>query len=534
MGTNHYQRFYNYGRKWLITGLVGVTIGLNITLSPISVAASDQISKSTYPASSPQITPPQTSKRSSTFYYRGSSTSAEVSHSVTSHHYIWGNKHHHHHHEHHHCHATVAVRYVDQAGHLLGTGQAFYPNGPHVGQPYVSQPATIKNYQLVGTASDSLPTRGRLNKSGDNGTVTYIYAPIYHFEAKTINETIHYLDQDGQPVAPAHIAQPITFVTVENLVNHVTKSYFSTTSTNFQMDSQGNPRDPQNWHSGSQASFAKVPDPTPHGYQLVDQAQNAVPAITVKPSSTDLNITVRYQLKRKTAVIRWVDDRTGKTVSSKTVSVDVKHPQANLTSTYDHHDYRLISSDLPQGPLTFDEIKESGHLFEVHLCSQAPAPKPALLKPTAPANFQPAMPKPAVRAAEPLARASDELLPLKDGFQPSRPADAPLPRHYPQPHKNQPVNSPTPRSVKNGVVPLAKNSGQPVPTPNLLGQLDLKWRFPKDHHPLLTFNDWNNRVQKIIKQNGSTETHTQLGQVWYRMSGRMVIGQKMFENSGNS
>ncbi|MEE6725259.1 hypothetical protein RAO22_03140 [Pediococcus acidilactici] len=70
MGTNHYQRFYNYGRKWLITGLVGVTIGLNITLSPISVAASDQISKSTYPASSPQITPPQTSKRSSTFYYR--------------------------------------------------------------------------------------------------------------------------------------------------------------------------------------------------------------------------------------------------------------------------------------------------------------------------------------------------------------------------------------------------------------------------------------------------------------------------------
>lgn len=84
------------------------------------------------------------------------------------------------------------------------------------------------------------------------------------------------------------------------------------------------------------------------------------------------------------------------------------------------------------------------------------------------------------------------------------------------------------------MVPLAKNSGQPVPTPNLLGQLDLKWRFPRDHHPLLTFNDWNNRVQKIIKQNGSTETHTQLGQVWYRMSGRMVIGQKMFENSGNS
>ncbi len=63
MGTNHYQRFYNYGRKWFITSLVGVTIGLNVMLSPISVAASDQVSKSTYPASSPQIAPQEAASR---------------------------------------------------------------------------------------------------------------------------------------------------------------------------------------------------------------------------------------------------------------------------------------------------------------------------------------------------------------------------------------------------------------------------------------------------------------------------------------
>ncbi|MDC9263028.1 hypothetical protein PSM00_18660, partial [Clostridioides difficile] len=155
--------------------------------------------------------------------------------------------------------------------------------------------------------------------------VTYIYAPIYHFKAKTINETIHYVDKNGQTVAPTHVAQPITFVSVDNLAEHVTKNYFSNTSTDFQMDDQGNPRDSENWHSGTQATFTEVPDPLPHGYQLTDPAKDAVPATPVTPASTDLNITVRYQLKKKTAVIRWIDDRTGKIVSSKTVNVDVKH-----------------------------------------------------------------------------------------------------------------------------------------------------------------------------------------------------------------
>ncbi|WP_235020421.1 hypothetical protein [Pediococcus acidilactici] len=129
MGTNHYQRFYNYGRKWFITSLVGVTIGLNVMLSPISVAASDQVSKSTYQASSPQIAPQEAASRPPRLDYWGSSASAIASSSADPHHYFWGNKHHHHH-WHHHCHATVSVRYVDQSGHLLGTGQAYYPHGP--------------------------------------------------------------------------------------------------------------------------------------------------------------------------------------------------------------------------------------------------------------------------------------------------------------------------------------------------------------------------------------------------------------------
>ncbi|KAF0366197.1 MucBP domain-containing protein [Pediococcus acidilactici] len=539
LGTNHYQRFYNYGRKWFITSLVGVTIGLNVMLSPISVAASDQVSKSTYPASSPQIAPQEAASRPPRLDYWGSSASAIASSSADPHHYFWGNKHHHHH-WHHHCHATVSVRYVDQSGHLLGTGQAYYPHGPHVGEPYVSQPRSIKNYRLVGTAPDSLPTRGRLNKDGDNGMVTYIYAPIYHFKAKTINETIHYVDKNGQTVAPTHVAQPITFVTVDNLAEHVTKNYFSNTSTNFQMDDQGNPRDSENWHSGTQATFAEVPDPLPHGYQLTDPAKDVVPAAPVTPSSTDLNITVRYQLKKKTAVIRWIDDRTGKIVSFKTVNVDVKHPQANLTETFNHQDYRLVSSDLPQGPLTFDEIKESGHLYEVHLRSQTPPVLPAAIKPTPsemPSSSQPVTPPALVPEEQ---HPTLPVSPLRRATPAIQPAVAE--RHPQQPSKSLSNSSSRPRPAQSqprypvhaGTIPLAVADQQPTPVPDLLARLDLKWYFPRDNYPVLAFDDWNNHVQKIIKLNGDTKNHTQLGQVWYKMSGRLVMGQRVFGNPGNS
>lgn len=115
-------------------------------------------------------------------------------------------------------------------------------------------------------------------------------------------------------------------------------------------------------------------------------------------------------------------------------------------------------------------------------------------------------------------------------------------RHPQQPSKSLSNSSSRPRPaqsqprypVPSGTIPLAVADQQPTPVPDLLARLDLKWYFPRDNYPVLAFDDWNNHVQKIIKLNGDTKNHTQLGQVWYKMSGRLVMGQRVFGNPGNS
>ncbi|MDM8282867.1 lectin-like domain-containing protein, partial [Lactobacillus gallinarum] len=192
--------------------------------------------------------------------------------------------------------ATVNVKYVDTKGNQIAQGEVTYPNGANVNGTYTTEQLEIPNYKFVrmydGTATraKSLPATGTLKKAGDNGTVIYVYAPAYTQTSKTIRETIKYIDQNGKEVAPKYTADPITFVTVTNPVDHTTTTYYSTKAKTATLDDNGVPTE-AGWTKADSTDFAAVTSPAIKGY-TPDQAE--IGAQTVSGDDNDVEVTVTY------------------------------------------------------------------------------------------------------------------------------------------------------------------------------------------------------------------------------------------------
>ncbi|WP_229567280.1 MucBP domain-containing protein [Pediococcus pentosaceus] len=235
MGTKHYTKLYNKSRKWLITVVLSIVIVTNTFLvSTTAWAAKTPTPKPTSPsnAESYQADANSTTVATSSSSATTASSSATQSSSATATNPPSTAPYHHHH-------ATVTVRYVDQTGKLLATGTADYPFGPFVGWPYTTHPQSINNYHFVRMGAGSLPATGILSHHGDNGIVTYVYAPAYHLTTKTINEYVEYVDENGKALTNPYRARPVTFATVADVLHHTTVTYFSRTKTTLTLDQQG-------------------------------------------------------------------------------------------------------------------------------------------------------------------------------------------------------------------------------------------------------------------------------------------------------
>ncbi|MDB6236426.1 MucBP domain-containing protein, partial [Lactobacillus amylovorus] len=200
--------------------------------------------------------------------------------------------------------ATVNVKYVDTIGNQIAQGEVTYPKGANVNGTYTTEQLEIPNYKFVrmddGTVTGvtSLKAKGTLTKAGDNGTVIYVYAPAYTQTSKTIRETIKYIDKDGKEVAPRYTADPITFVTVTNPVDHTTTTYYSTKAKTATLDDNGVPTE-AGWTKADSTDFAEVVNPEVHGYKVIsNDAPNSdltsVASQTVNTKSSDLEFTVVY------------------------------------------------------------------------------------------------------------------------------------------------------------------------------------------------------------------------------------------------
>ncbi|MGM4763277.1 MucBP domain-containing protein, partial [Salmonella sp. NW1267] len=254
--------------------------------------------------------------------------------------------------------ATVNVKYVDTKGNQIAQGEVTYPNGANVNGTYTTGQLEIPNYKFVrmddgtATGAKSLPATGTLTKSGDNGTVIYVYAPAYTQTSKTISETIKYIDQDGKEVAIGYTADPITFVTVTNPVDNTTTTYYSTKAKTATLDDNGVPTE-AGWTKADSTDFAEVVNPEVDGYKVIsNDAPNSdltsVAVQTVYTNSSDLDFTVVYAKNAPTI-----------TTESKTINETIHYVYKDGTTAHD--DYvakpveftREVSTDAVTGEKTY-------------------------------------------------------------------------------------------------------------------------------------------------------------------------------------
>ena len=194
---------------------------------------------------------------------------------------------------------------------------------------------------------------GSQTVSGDSSDLdfTVVYAknaPAITTESKTINETIHYVYKDGTTAHDDYVAKPVEF-TREVSTDAVTgeKTYGS-------------------WSADQ--SFAAVTSPAIKGY-TPDQAQiDTITGITA--DSANIEKTVTYVANKETAKVTYIDDTTGKTLSSQDLSGDYgttdSYRTANSIKGYESQGYQLVSDNYPTNGVVYNQ-DGTVQSFEVHL-----------------------------------------------------------------------------------------------------------------------------------------------------------------------
>ena len=207
-----------------------------------------------------------------------------------------------------------------------------------------------QGYQLV---SDNYPTNGVVYNQ--DGTVQSFEVHLTHgttqtSESQTVNETIHYVYKNGDKAADDYQATPLNFtrtVTTDKVTGD--KSY-------------------GDWVAANGTSFASVTSPTIKGY-TPDQAQiDTITGITA--DSADIEKTVTYVANKEAAKVTYIDDTTGKTLSSQDLSGDYgttdSYRTADSIKGYEDQGYELVSDNYPTHGVVYNQ-DGTVQSFEVHL-----------------------------------------------------------------------------------------------------------------------------------------------------------------------
>ena len=172
--------------------------------------------------------------------------------------------------------------------------------------------------------------------------------PTQTSESQTVNETIHYIYKNGDKAADDYQATPLNFtrtVTTDKVTGE--KTYGS-------------------WSADQ--SFAAVTSPAIKGY-TPDQAQiDTITGITA--DSANIEKTVTYVANKETAKVTYIDDTTGKTLSSQDLSGDYgttdSYRTANSIKGYESQGYQLVSDNYPTNGVVYNQ-DGTVQSFEVHL-----------------------------------------------------------------------------------------------------------------------------------------------------------------------
>ncbi|MEE6658552.1 KxYKxGKxW signal peptide domain-containing protein, partial [Pediococcus acidilactici] len=179
---------------------------------------------------------------------------------------------------------------------------------------------TVKGYKVISTTAPGSDLNSvaiqTVNNTSDDLNFTVVYAPAYSIsEVKTVTETVHYIGQDGQPVANDASGIPTRFVTITNPIDGSTATYYSTTESG-QPTLNNNGVPVGNWTRGNSTDFAAIINPNVIGQHVVSTTDpsNDLTQTTVKSidsNSGNLDFTVTYTPNQEAANVTYIDDTTG-------------------------------------------------------------------------------------------------------------------------------------------------------------------------------------------------------------------------------
>ncbi|WP_432227183.1 mucin-binding protein [Limosilactobacillus fermentum] len=238
---------------------------------------------------------------------------------------------------------------------------------------------TVKGYKVISTTAPGSDLNSvaiqTVNNTSDDLNFTVVYAPAYSInEVKTVTETVHYIGQDGQPVANDASGIPTRFVTITNPIDGSTATYYSTTESGQPtLDNNGVPVG--NWTRGNSTNFAAIINPNVIGQHVVSTTDpsNDLTQTTVKSidsNSGNLDFTVTYTPNQEAANVTYIDDKTGKTLSTKDLTGDYgstdPYRTGDTIADYEKQGYQLVSDNYPTNGVVYNQ-DGTVQKFEIHL-----------------------------------------------------------------------------------------------------------------------------------------------------------------------
>ena len=204
---------------------------------------------------------------------------------------------------------------------------------------------------------------------------TVVYAPAYSTsKVKTVTETVHYIGQDGKPVANDASGIPTSFVTITNPIDGSTATYYSKTESG-QPTLNNNGVPVGDWTQGNSTDFAAIINPSVIGQHVVSTTDpgNDLTQTTVKSidsNSDNLDFTVTYEPNQEAANVTYIDDTTGKTLSAKDLTGDYgstdPYRTGDTIADYEKQGYQLVSDNYPTNGVVYNQ-DGTVQSFEVHL-----------------------------------------------------------------------------------------------------------------------------------------------------------------------
>ena len=186
----------------------------------------------------------------------------------------------------------------------------------------------------------------------------------------TVKRTINYVDEDGNKVNGAPDGTSSYVQTAEftrtAIVDRVTGKILGyDTNNDGKVDTESADRA---WMPINKTLEAvKSADPSSVGYDKVDIAN--VSSLVVTPDQGDKTVTVTYSNNPVSGKIKYVDDTTGKELSSENlkkgaVGSKIDYTTKDKIESYEDQGYELVSNDFTDGSQVY---KKTGNDFVVHL-----------------------------------------------------------------------------------------------------------------------------------------------------------------------